>query len=130
MSPTVGWVVNDAEVVLRSFAADDEAALLAGRDGEWARWLGPGHAHPRPTACILVDDEVDHFTQAAFGLVGSVIHGAMRFLLWLFIRKTLIRSMISSTLPEQSGSLNGEGLLLRLVQRERDQGKLSGPQNY
>lgn len=43
---------------LRSFEPKDEAALLAGRDPEWAKWLGPGDPHPHPTACVLLADEI------------------------------------------------------------------------
>lgn len=45
-------------VRLRPFEPQDEAALLAGRDPEWATWLGPGHPHPHPTACVLLDEEI------------------------------------------------------------------------
>lgn len=52
------WEVSDGDVSLRAFKPEDEPLLLAGRDDEWARWLGPGHEHPRPTACILVAGKV------------------------------------------------------------------------
>ena len=51
-------VPEHGRVGLRPFDPSDEAALLAGRDDEWRRWLGPNHDHPRPSACIVVDDEV------------------------------------------------------------------------
>jgi RimJ/RimL family protein N-acetyltransferase len=54
----VDVLATNGRISLRAFAADDEAALLAGRDDEWRRWLGPGHDHPHPTACIVVDDEI------------------------------------------------------------------------
>jgi RimJ/RimL family protein N-acetyltransferase len=54
----IEWVVGDGVVSIRAFTPEDEPALLASRDDEWDRWLGPGDEHPQPTACILVDDRV------------------------------------------------------------------------
>lgn len=51
-------LATNGRVSLRAFNPVDEATLLAGRDEEWNRWLGPGHDHPQPTACIVVGDEI------------------------------------------------------------------------
>jgi len=50
--------VTAGRVTLRAPEAGDASVLIAGRDEEFRRWLGPGTSDPDPTACILVDGEV------------------------------------------------------------------------
>ena len=49
---------TDGVVVIRPPEPGDPATLVAGRDEAFHRFLGQGDEQPRPTGCIVVDDEV------------------------------------------------------------------------
>lgn len=46
--------ITDGVVRIRPFTTADAAAIVAGRDDEFHRWMGAGSPEPRPTACIEV----------------------------------------------------------------------------
>ena len=66
MNKSVSWPLSDGVVSLRPPRSGEEQVLVAGRDPEWERWLGPGEGQPRPTAVTLVGGKivgwVDHDT--------------------------------------------------------------------
>lgn len=52
-------VLRDGVVTLRPpLEASDTTDLLATRDREWARWLGPRSTAPAPAACVVVGGSV------------------------------------------------------------------------
>lgn len=48
-------VLVEGNLVIRSFRGADRAALIAGRDQEFHRFMGDGSPVPTPAACICLD---------------------------------------------------------------------------
>lgn len=51
-------IATDGVVTLKPPRPGDAQTLIAGRDDDFLRWLGPGAEEPRPVACIWVGDEL------------------------------------------------------------------------
>jgi RimJ/RimL family protein N-acetyltransferase len=50
--------ISDGVVTIRPPAAGDAGILIAGRDEEFHRWLGPGAETPAPVGVIVVQDHL------------------------------------------------------------------------
>jgi RimJ/RimL family protein N-acetyltransferase len=52
------WELSDGVITIRPPRPGETPVLIAGRDAEWERWMGPGGDEPAPTACIVVRGDV------------------------------------------------------------------------
>lgn len=51
-------IATDGVVTLKPPRPGDSQMLIAGRDDEFFRWIGPGAECPCPVACVWVDDDL------------------------------------------------------------------------
>lgn len=70
------WAHTDGVVTISPPQPGDAARLVAGRDVEFHRFMGPGAAEPDPVACVSVDGDVvgwvDHDADRSWLLDGEV----------------------------------------------------------
>jgi RimJ/RimL family protein N-acetyltransferase len=68
--------LTDGVLSIRPPRVGDASILVAGRDPEWARWMGPGAEVPEPTACVELEQQVigwvDHAVEPEWLPEGSV----------------------------------------------------------
>ena len=108
--------LTDGVVTLREPRDGDAAVLIAGRDDEFHRFLGPGSDDPRPTAVIEVDGDGDS------EVVGWVDHDGPEAHAWLTPDQCNVGYHVFAAHRDRGYATRAVRLLLRVLAAHLESG--------